>query len=572
MASTVALFTGLTGLTASARNLDVIGNNIANVNTFAFKSNRLVFASQFSRTFSTGSTPSDGLGGSNPVQIGLGVAIGGTQRNFNTGTISPTGDARDLAIEGNGLFIVEQGGTQRYTRVGTFRTDPQNNLTTPSGERVLGFPVDDRFSVLPGTLSPISIPLGQLTLAEATRNVSLTGNLNAGGSVPTSAATTTVSPLLTSAAGNPAATSATLLSDLVDPAAPANPLLTVGNFITVTGAVKGGRELPDATVEITATTTVQDLIGFFNAALGIQTGVGPNPDGTTPGVSIDASGSLTIVSNTGADNRVEISDSNIIQFNPGGLAQGSPFDLTPDATGDGESVRTTLVAYDSLGNPVSVDVTFVLEARTGGNGTLWRYYAESADNAGADLRIGTGLLEFSSTGALVTESPVVLSLDRTGTGAASPLDFTLDFAQSPGGVSALTDDRSEVAATFQDGVPFGVLTDYGVGADGVITGAFSNGTTRTIGQIALAVFANNEGLVDIGSNLFAIGPNSGTPVITNPTSLGAGRIVGGSVELSNVDLAQEFVNLILAQTGYSASSRIVQTTNTLLEQLLVLGR
>ncbi|MFN7022121.1 MAG: flagellar hook-basal body complex protein, partial [Phycisphaerales bacterium] len=103
-------------------------------------------------------------------------------------------------------------------------------------------------------------------------------------------------------------------------------------------------------------------------------------------------------------------------------------------------------------------------------------------------------------------------------------------------------------------------------------GGFTNGLTRTVGQVALATFSNPEGLVDIGSNLFTPGPNSGTPIIGEPLSLGAGRIVGGSLELSNVDLSQEFINLILASTGYSASSRVISTTDQLMQQLLVLGR
>jgi len=125
---------------------------------------------------------------------------------------------------------------------------------------------------------------------------------------------------------------------------------------------------------------------------------------------------------------------------------------------------------------------------------------------------------------------------------------------------------------FQDGSPLGVLSSFSVGENGTITGGFTNGLTRTIGQLAIANFTNPEGLVDSGNNLFAVGPNSGTALITEPLEFGTGRIIGGALELSNVDLSQEFINMILTSTGYSAASRVVTTTNELMNQLLVLGR
>lgn len=118
----------------------------------------------------------------------------------------------------------------------------------------------------------------------------------------------------------------------------------------------------------------------------------------------------------------------------------------------------------------------------------------------------------------------------------------------------------------------GTLTSFSIGGNGIITGAFSNGLTRTIGQVAISTFSNPEGLVDAGVNLYAVGANSGNPIITNPGELGTGNLVGGSLELSNVDLAQEFINLIVSSTGYSAASRVISSADQLLQQLLVIGR
>jgi len=116
------------------------------------------------------------------------------------------------------------------------------------------------------------------------------------------------------------------------------------------------------------------------------------------------------------------------------------------------------------------------------------------------------------------------------------------------------------------------LSIHSIVEDEHIAGSFTNGLTRTIGQIALAKFSNPDGLVDAGNNVFRVGPNSGTALSTNPGEFGTGRVVGGALELSNVDLSQEFINMILASTGYSAASRVITTTNELIDQLLVLGR
>src|SRR4051812_27289239 len=165
MASTTALFTGLSGLSSNARRLDVIGNNIANVNTTAFKSNRMSFSPTFSRNLSLGTAPNSTNGGTNPGQIGLGVTIAGTQRNFANGAISATGVSTDVAIEGDGFFITDFGGEQLYTRAGAFQRNQQNDLVTIDGGKVMGYAVDNNFNIVSGNLVDLNIPVGTLTLA-----------------------------------------------------------------------------------------------------------------------------------------------------------------------------------------------------------------------------------------------------------------------------------------------------------------------------------------------------------------------------------------------------------------------
>jgi flagellar hook protein FlgE len=577
MASTTAMYTGLSGLNANARSLDVIGNNIANANTTAFKSSRMVFATAISRTLGIGGPPEGDDGGTNPFQIGLGVTTAGTQRDFSSGALSTTGDGRDLAIDGNGLFILNRAGNQVYSRAGGFRQNATNDLVNIDGDNLRGFGVDSNFNVVPGTLVNLNVPVGQMTLAQATRNVNVSGNLNAAGALPTQGTRVGFNPFTLLSGpiggpGGPALALNSLLAGIADPANPGNALFSAGETLRLSGAEKGRRQLPDASLPITATTTVQDMNDFLVAALGINTSTGPNPNGSNPGIALDgATGTLTMTGNTGTVNDIELDASDLRVLDPAGSPLSTPFSPTTTAMADGESIRTTFVAYDSLGSPVNVNLSMVLDSKSNA-GTRWRYYAESADDTDVALQVGTGTLDFDQFGQLTTTTPVQLQVDRAGTGAVEPLTFDVAFASSSGNMTALADTNSAISATFQDGTPLGTLAAFSVGPDGIITGAFTNGATRTLGQVALAVFANPEGLVDAGSNLFTVGANSGTPVVATPQSLGAGRIVSGALELSNVDLSREFINLIQASTGYSASSRVITTTDQLMQQLLVLGR
>src|SRR5262249_26298868 len=140
------------------------------------------------------------------------------------------------------------------------------------------------------------------------------------------------------------------------------------------------------------------------------------------------------------------------------------------------------------------------------------------------------------------------------------------------GMTALTSTKSTLLMSNQDGLPMGTLTSFSVGANGIITGAFDNGLTSNLGQVALATFDNSQGLVDKGGNMYITGGNSGVPKITGPLTLSAGSIRSGSLEASNVDLSKEFINMIVASTGFSAASRVISTSDQLLTELLNTSR
>jgi flagellar hook protein FlgE len=228
------------------------------------------------------------------------------------------------------------------------------------------------------------------------------------------------------------------------------------------------------------------------------------------------------------------------------------------------------LAYDSLGVPLNVRVTAVLEERTG-NETTYRWFADSGDNdpiSGVDVGVGTGLIRFDGEGNVAGVTNQTVSVDRRNVPSTSPLEFELNVD----GVSGLAADTSSLAAARQDGAAAGTLSSFNIDDGGLIEGAFSNGTTRTLGQIRLARFANPEGLDQRGHNAFAEGANSGLPVEGNPGENGIGTLISGAVELSNTDIGQDLVELVLATTMFRGNTRVISAAQELLEELLNLRR
>jgi flagellar hook protein FlgE len=448
---------------------------------------------------------------------------------------------------------------------------------------VLGFGVDGNFNIVQGNLTPLTIPIGSLSIAEATQNVTLSGNLNADGPLPSQGSridiTGTATAGLRAVAG--AATppnlvqASNLLVDIEDPLQPGSgtPLFSVGQQLRLSGAEKGTRTIPDSFLTIDPTTTVQDYMDFLRDSLGIQTGLGANPDGRVPGVSLNATtGRIIIDGNTGVDNNIDLATENLNLLSSTGTFIRQPFVLDQVQEADGESVQSAFTMFDSLGAEVTADIRMVLEGKST-TGTTWRYYIDSVDDSDPSLQVATGTLDFDANGRLINPGLINMQIDRANTGAVTPMTVSLNFNSPSGAVTAYADPSaiSSLQATFVDGFPFGTLAGFGIARDGTIVGGFDNGLTRTLGQVMLADFSNPEGLVDVGGNLFAQGPNSGTPVTLVAGNSGTGEITSGALELSNVDIGREFIDMILTSTGYTASSRVIRTADELFQQLLLLG-
>ena len=369
--------------------------------------------------------------------------------------------------------------------------------------------------------------------------------------------------------GGSPATAATLLTDVQDPSNPASILniFSAGSVLTLQGVEKGGKALGNFTFEVgPANTTLSDtngetlgeLMQFLEDVLGIDSTV----DGA--GVTINGAGEIEIVGNIGTVHDLSMSVGDMIST----TAPTQPLRFSKEQDANGEAVRTTFVAFDSLGTPLTIDLSIVLISKDN-NGTTWRYYSESRDDTDLSLALGTGELTFDSFGQLMEVSNPTLAVDRFDTGAINPLSITMDFGGADN-FTALTDQASTLAAVSQDGSAIGTLDSFSIGEDGIINGAFTNGLTRTLGQVALNVFSNPEGLSEAGANMFRATASSGDSVPVTPQTFGAGRIISGALELSNVDLSQEFVNLITINTGFSASARVISTSDELLQQLLAI--
>ncbi len=349
-----------------------------------------------------------------------------------------------------------------------------------------------------------------------------------------------------------------------------NKLFKVGD-LQFTGK-KGGRELANRTFPITLATTVQDLISFMEDSMGVIKTASESSfnSSISYGGTVTADSRLQFTSNLGEENALDIGLSAFQLTVAGSPTTSIPLDFSTTQIANGEGSSADFVVFDSLGIPLNVRVSTVLE-QIDGTQTTFRWIADSADNeplSGTTTNVGTGVIIFDGEGNLLPGSNTKIAIDRDLTPSSSPLEFTLDFSQ----ISGLASDSNELNASRQDGFPAGTLSSFIVTDSGKIQGVFSNGASRDLGQIRMARFANNSGLEQLGGNLFAAGVNSGLPIQADPGSQGIGGITAGAVELSNTDIGQNLIELITASTQYRGGARVITTVQQLLDELLALRR
>jgi len=365
------------------------------------------------------------------------------------------------------------------------------------------------------------------------------------------------------------ATSTTLLTDVVIRNGDEYIQPFVEGTLTFAGT-KGGRTLASKELAITATTTVNDLRNFMQQAYGVDTSL---TDGA--GSLLNAGGELVFNSNLGIENELGAGLTSFRITPTSGETTPIPFNFDTTREANGQGSTTNFTVFDSLGEPLSVRITTVKEADDGVSATF-RWFATSEDNeptSGVNTFLDSGILIFDRNGNLTSPATgrATIAIDHP---AVSPLVFDLDFSQ----VSGLADTDSSGAPvtrlnmTRQDGFPPGVLTSFTITESGLIRGVFSNGAERPLGQVRMARFANATGLQQVGNNLYSEGINSGEPIEGNPGEGGLGTLTAGAVELSNSDIGQNLIDLILASTQYRGGARVITTSQQLLEELLNLRR
>ena len=346
----------------------------------------------------------------------------------------------------------------------------------------------------------------------------------------------------------------------------------VGDYIRIQSGDSAGEIVQISA--ISTTTNTNDTLTFGTALsyapetgdmFTIHEAAGVDLGGTGTGLdAASADGVIRIAGNTGLLNAlsdVELSVDDV-----------SLFDFSTTTESAGESARADMVVYDSLGTPRTVSLTMVKQGATS-TGNQFRWFAECADNYGGERVVGSGLITFDSDGQFLSTSSDSITVNLTGTGADSELTFDIDLTALTGfsqGTDANGDvtNTSDVAMTNQDGFEEGTLIDWGVGSDGVVTGVFDNGLTRTIAQIVLARFANPDGLEELGGNLYGTGVNSGLAVTGAAGEFGRGEIVSGYLEESNVDLSYQFTELIVGQRAYQANARTITVADEMLQELM----
>ena len=557
-----SLLTGISGLRGHQKMLEVVGNNLANLNTTSFKASRVLFSDLMYELQRGASSTSSGLLGSvNAVQIGTGSRVSQVAKDFQQGNLEASGKPLDLAIDGAGFFVTKSGNNTYFSRAGAFQLDQDGYLSDPaSGNLVQRFGTQgEPDGINPSFQKPgdsrIYIPLGASIAGKATQKISISGNLSSQALGPASQRIATAAAFL---AGGLPATSATKLTELDGYTGGYLP----GDKIEINGQQKNGK--PPGVTELVINpndpvlpgdppaTTVGDLIATLNTAF----------PGST--VQLDATGKIVATDKTPGPSSLSI-----ILRDKLGNSGANEFDfhrfITQEIGKDGDKVLRTAQVFDSSGAVHQISLEFSKQS----NGS-WNMNASigAADGVIVDGQVNG--LTFLDDGTFAQASGVGvgdsnIEIHFMGQSASQNMDL---YFGVPGTISGLGQTGSASALEVsQNGFSPGELNDVHIDADGTVFGLTSNGLKLGMGQIAVASFRNNDGLISTGGNYFQSSLSSGDPEIGSALAGGRGALRAGQLEGSNVDLALEFTRLIIAQRGFSANARTITVTDRVLEEL-----
>ncbi|MBN1359554.1 MAG: flagellar hook-basal body complex protein [Sedimentisphaerales bacterium] len=557
-----ALSSGVTGLQAHQKMLDVAGNNLANVNTTAFKTSRISFTELLGETLQQASQPTEKIGGTNPQQMGSGVGVSGVTPNMGQGSIVNTGNPLDVAIEGQGYFVVSDGERTLYTRAGTFGVDEDGNLVDPSsGYRVqrLGLTgEEDGFQIAGDT--GIRVPYDVALPARQTSSIVITGNLSSD-ATGTDRAQVLTSNLTFSYGGTDAAATAEVGQlDQFSGGSGTDGKLGAAETGTISfsGYRADGTAFVGADFSVAAGVTLQDLVDHLN------TNVLQNATASL------VNGQIRITDDVAGYTKSDITMS---YAGDGELELPGYFEMT---TVGGDEVKSVNIAmYDSQGGKHVLSAAFVRTDQT----NAWDLVLTSVGGdvysiLPEDRRVNSIAFD-PQTGALagIPEGQAAEFTMTFGHDVDRSQTVTLDFGTTGSfdGVTQFAGNSTAVARE-QDGYEAGSLSAVSVNNEGVLIGAFSNGIKKDIATLQVALFKNPAGLLSAGRGYYVPSANSGGAVATQAMNTGAGSIHGSALEKSNADVASEFVSMIEAQNGFQANARTIRVANDILRELTNLIR
>lgn len=659
--------------------IDVIGNNIANVNTTAFKSSRVTFQDALTKSMQNGIQPQESVGGKNPINIGQGSALSTIDRITKQGNFETTDNQLDLAINGNAYFVLNDGHKQVYSRAGNFQIDSDGYMVFGnSGFKAVGRMADQqgKFDVTT-TISDIRIPYESKAPASATDRVSFTGNLDADGDATAQilSASYAMAPKLTSDAmsgsftveagvndelevtiddgtGGTMVETLTLTADtytnMAQIVAEINSQILenrnlasrleadtniVGTdyFLELERTVSGGNssilniggtflDPTDPAADSLAITTreskgtetttvlsdVPALKDFVSVSDDLFKVIGLDSDGGTisaefaySDVPVGAGSSsvhtvqdlLDRINSTFSGAEASLSESGKIMLTD--TASGETKTAMSVGLYDSETTnevtlpsferqvegkdatlhQTTMDVYDSKGDTHSLTVTYT-NISSAGDQDLWRWEATINDGTIIPTAGHQGYIKFNPDGSLMlfeSYDDTSLTFEPGGGAETVSIDLNLGDVGDFGGVTQFSSPTT-LSANNQNGYGMGNMYDISFDDTGKVIGHYTNGTINNIAQIAVATFQNPSGLEPEGENVYAHGANTGAI-----TSGWAGEtvqveITPGHLELSNVDLTKEFTNMIIAQRGFQANSKVITTSDTMLESIVNLKR
>ena len=548
-----SLFSAVSGLQNQQVMMDVIGDNIANVNTIGFKSSRVTFSDTFNEFMRAGTNPTATSGGTNSFQVGLGVRVNSIDRNWNQGTFQSTGINTDLALQGPGLFILKNNGETQYSRAGSFLFDANGNLVNSQNGAIVQGKIANADGVIPpgNNLEDIKIDTNSNLPAVATQNISWGGNLQSN-----SALTRSENALLrgniNSSLPGPFTSQTTVYNEYGDP-----------YTLKVTYTKTGNPDEYNMNWDVLNSSDTSVGSGSINGLKFADDGTGNYVLDAASLAKFDGTQNRV---NLGSDNIDFLIDANNVTEN----SSTSTLNIVADDNRQPNVISGAVTVYDSLGTTHQATIKFT---KIGDNTWDWTVSVPASSTANNVVASTSGTVTFNADGSLdskgITPSDPQFTFQPSG--GANAVSINLNFGE---GISGITQNSggSVISALSQDGSTSASLSNINIDQHGNIVGVYSNGTSKSLAQIMTATFTNLQGLTSVGDNMYSAFANSGEARIGSLGEDTATTVQSGVLEQSNVDLSQEFTKMIISQRGFQANARVITTSDAILQEITNLIR